>query len=332
MDSPPPYERVPNPDVDISIPKSSIGVSSAELRKLIAIPATTSKLGSPFLRAYPPALDRFGISCDVFLEFIDHLNRVAVASPPVQVLSLAGNIVGMVPLQTAQIVGGVVNAAATLTTVAMSKGRVEMLLRQVNHDVFGPRRLQARIAKLDAVAKIASIPILDDRGKINDESPILAPLEDVDGLHSLSAQQRRIASLEPWISPLQIESLPEVDRPENPFSRMHAAVSEGQRKKEEKKMKKNRQKAQEGWIKDTHKAREEYEEELSDLAREENKVRTKNSRHMDRDLQRIERKRQKAIDEYEEEMRKAGKDRQKDDKEQKMMRKILFLIVEKIEA
>lgn len=271
----------------------------------------------------------FSITRDLFLQFLDHLNRTAVASPPVQVLGLAGNIVGMVPLQTAQIVGGVVNVAATLTTVAMSKGRVEALLRQANNEVFGPRGLRVLICKLDAVAKLAGIPILNDQGKIDDRSSILAPFDDE--LQSLSVQHRRIVALEPWLSPLDLESLPTVERPETAFGRMHAAVSERQRTREEKKLADQRRKMHSDWTKDSQEAQDDYEKELRELARDEDKVRSKGGRRMDRDIERIESKRQKAKREYEKEMQKADKSRRKDDKEENIIRKVLFVVVQEVE-
>lgn len=304
--------------------------SRATLEKVIAIPATSAELGSPFLRAYAPALNEFGITQDIFLDFLDHLNRVAVASPPMQVLGLAGNIVGMVPLHTAQIVGGAVNAAATLTTITMSKGRVEMLLRQANQDVFGPRGLCARIAKLEAVAQLSNMPILDEEGNLDKNSSILLPLENIEDSHSVNAQHRRIEALSPWLSPLQIEALPVVQPPSNVFSKMHASVSERQRSKEERKLQKDRSKMHKDWLKDTEKAREDYEKEMLKLHEEEGKARFGNSKRAEKKLAKIEHEREKVEREYRKEMEKVEKDRKKDDKEEKLMRKILFLVVQQV--
>ena len=68
------------------------------LDKPIAIPSTTSILGSPFLRAYPTALQSFDILPKQFLEFLDSLNVVMVKSPPLQVLGLAGTVVSFCAL------------------------------------------------------------------------------------------------------------------------------------------------------------------------------------------------------------------------------------------
>ncbi|KAK0390082.1 hypothetical protein NLU13_3655 [Sarocladium strictum] len=305
---------------------------SASLDKLVVIPATSPALGSPFLRAYAPVLNGFGISQDTFLEFVDRLNRAAVASPPVQVLGLAGNIAGMVPLHTAQIVGGAVNAAATITTIAMSKGRVEMVLRKANEEVFAPRGLRARIAKLEAVAQLCNMPILDAQGTLNKNSSILLPMESVEDSASVGAQQRRIDALGPWISPLEIKSLPAVQTPSNAFSKMHTFVSERQRTKEEKKLQKGRRKMHEDWLEDSSKAQKDYEKDMRKLDEEERKARGDNKRKSDQKLEKIQREREKVEREYQKDMAKVEKDRKKDDKEETMMRKILFLVVQPANA
>jgi hypothetical protein len=146
---------------------------SSSLTQPIAIPATTSTLGSPFLRAYPIELEAFGIPTSDFLSFLDELNRLMVVSPPVRVLGLAGNIVGFVPSATAQIVGGAVNAAATLTQYGMSKGRSELFIRESNEKLFGPRGLKVNIVKVEVVARVASIPILNADGKVAKDANFL---------------------------------------------------------------------------------------------------------------------------------------------------------------
>ncbi|KAF7556220.1 hypothetical protein G7046_g6367 [Stylonectria norvegica] len=335
--APPSYTfggAVPIPNGTMSIPAPIIDIDPrpARLRQLIAIPATSAKLGSPFLRAYPPVLAEFDISSDTFLEFVDHLNRVAVASPPLQVLGLAGNIVGMVPLMAAQVVGTAVDVVSTIATVAISKTQVAAVLKQANASLFGPRGLNAQIAKIDAVAKLAGIPIIDASGNIDERSPILAPLEDEDQVHSLSSQQRRLASLQPWISPLSIDALPEVNKPDDRWGRMHAAASERQRKRQETKMTKGREKMHGKWIEGSKEAREEYEEEMAELALKESKARNKSDHKVDKGLRKAEKKREKAEKEYEKEMAKVEKRHLKRDKEEKLMKKVLFLIITKTEG
>ncbi|KAF9772551.1 hypothetical protein IL306_009743 [Fusarium sp. DS 682] len=302
--------------------------------KPIAIPATSSKLGSPFLRAFPPILEeQYHLPREVFLRFLDDLNRAAVASPPVQILGLVGSVVSMVPLYTAQIVGSSVNAAATLSTYAMSKSRSELCIRKANQEIFMPRGLKAEFAKLDAVARYAQIPILNDKGKIEKNGMVLGPLEDASMQSSVTVQQRRLQALEPWIAPLDLTPLPELHVPDNFVSKMHAATSERQRKKEEKKMTKDRMKTHEDWTEDSAKAREDYEKDMQKIEQDVIKVQTKytnDPRKFEREMKKLDKEREKCEKEYAKEMKKVNKDRIDDDKEEEGVRKVLWIIIRPI--
>ncbi|KAG9499527.1 hypothetical protein J7337_007983 [Fusarium musae] len=302
--------------------------------KPIAIPATSSKLGSPFLRAFPPVLEnQYHLPREVFLRFLDDLNRATVASPPVQILGLAGSIVSMIPLHTAQIVGNSVNAAATLSTYAISKSRSEICLSTANKELFMPRGLKAEFAKLDVVAQYARMPILNQEGKIEKNSMILGPLEDVSAQSPITVQQRRLQALEPWIAPLDLTPLPELHVPDNFVSKMHASTSERQRKKEEKKMTKDRAQAHEDWTEDSRKAREDYEKDMRKIEEDLAKVHRKHAdepRKLERELKKLDREREKCEREYEKEMKKVDKDRRKDDKEEESVRKVIWLLIRPI--
>lgn len=309
--------------------------SSSGLRKPIAIPATTPALGSPFLRAYPPSLENFQISRELFLHFLDDLNRVAVANPPLAVLGLAGQIVGFVPLATAQIVGASVQAAATAGTVAVSKGRTELFLRDANRTIFAPRGLNVEIAKLNALAKLADIPILDSDGKLDKRATLLAPIEqdDVSGTQSLTGQQRRLQAMEPYVAHLDIEPLPEIETPSNPLSKWSKAASERQRKKGEEKNIKSRGKASEKFHKEMAKLDEEFAKEMQKLDKEEAKARKeKEPEKVEKELRKVEKEREKEVREYGKEQAKIGKDRIKDDKEESGMKKILWLMIRNLDA
>ncbi|CAH0051193.1 unnamed protein product [Clonostachys solani] len=321
--STPPFQQTnASTHLPASISTPRISVSESEPSKIIAIPATTPKLGSPFLRAYPPSLGHLHISKDLFLGFIDQLNRASVASPPVQAVGLVGNLVGMVPFATAQIVGTAVNTAATLTTVVVSKGRTEMVLRQANHEIFRPRGLKAYIAKLDALARVAKIPILDVGGNIDSKSSILPPVQGM-GDSIIGMQERRIAALGPWIAPLDIESIPPVEKPTNPLSRMHAVVSERQRSREEEKLMKSRIKVTEDRSKDTAKAQDKYDKEMRKLL---------SKRKSHENLSKQTRKQEKIESKYQKKMGKVDRHRQKDDEEEKILRKLLFLVIDDAES
>lgn len=307
--------------------------SSNHLHKIVAIPATTPKLGSPFLRAYPPTLSHFRISRDLFLKFLDDLNRVAVQSPPLQVLNLAGTIVGFVPLQTTQIVGGALNAAAGIGTVAVSKGRTELFLRDANRTIFAPRGLKVEIAKIEAMAKIAGMPILNTEGKLDKNASLLAPIEDQDASSAVTGQERRLQALEPYIAHLDLTPLPEIDVPENPLSKWSASVSERNRRKGEGKMLESRNEAHSKYYKESEKLEKEYAKDMKKVDREEEKVRTKekDASKREKELKKVAKEREKLEREYAKETQKIDKDRRKDDKEESAMRKILWLVVRNLE-
>ncbi|TVY61106.1 hypothetical protein Focb16_v013047 [Fusarium oxysporum f. sp. cubense] len=279
--------------------------------KPIAIPATSSKLGSPFLRAFPPVLeDQYHLPREVFLG------------------KSSSDF-----LMTSTIVGNSVNAAATLSTYAISKSRSELCISTANKELFMPRGLKAEFAKLDAVARYAKIPILDGNGKIEKNSMVLGPCEDVSAQSSLTVQQRRLQALEPWIASLELTPLPELHVPDNFVSKMHASTSERQRKKEENKMTKDRAKAHEDWTEDSRKARKDYEKEMRKIEEEFAKTQRKHAdepRKLEKELKKLDKEREKCQKEYEKEMRKVNKDRRKDDKEEEGVRKVLWLLIRPI--
>jgi hypothetical protein len=242
-DFPPSYDNsIPTSyRVHPQTPPSTYPTPTPDHDKLIAIPAIAHKVGSPILRAWPPALERTGLTKADFLDFIDRLNRVTVNSPPIQVLGLVGNVVGMVPLATAQAVGGAINMGAMLAGAAVRMGHTEMLLREANRDLFQPLGLNVKLAKMAAVAQMAGIPIVGMDGKIDRKSHILPPLSRDDGSHQpIGVHQRRLMALQPYLSPLEYEGMPELGTPSNYLLRMHQLVSARAAAKEEQKMMKKR--------------------------------------------------------------------------------------------
>ncbi|KAH8732976.1 hypothetical protein GQ44DRAFT_754497 [Phaeosphaeriaceae sp. PMI808] len=299
------------------------------LQQPIAILATDPALGSPFLRAYPLGLDTFDFPSSTFLSFLDELNHVMVVSPPLSALSLVGSIVGLVPLVTAQIVGSSVNAAAEIGAYAMSKGRSELLLHKANKEIFAPRGLRADIAKLEVVAKVAQIPILNDEGKIVKDIQLLAPVET-----QMSGQERRLMALAHWTGPLEL--LPKDKQNVKQlkfFDRINTAASERQRSKEEASILEKRTKAHEGGQKKLNKLRGDYDKDMERLKKDEVKIGGKEASKpakFAKELQRLEDKRGKVQQEYEEKVERfqAGKGTSiKKDKEEKAVRKILWLLI-----
>lgn len=257
------------------------------------------------------------------MRFIDDLNRVAVGSPPLQVLGLAGFITGMVPLASAQIVGNAVSLAAQAGTVAVSKGRTEMYLRRANSEIFAPRGLKVEIARLDAVAKMANIPILDHLGKIDKNAKLLGDIDGED-LLALGGQERRLAAWSRWIQPLELESLPAIEERKNPLGTLSQAASERQRKKGEKKLLEERKKSHE----QGGKAEREYLKEMAKLdAKEEKARRTKQSSKLEEELDKIARERRKIEKGHEKQSAKLANG----SKEENAFRKILWLVVRNLE-
>lgn len=299
------------------------------LDQVIAIPATEATLGSPFLRAYPLELETFGISAATFLQFLDGLNRVVVVSPPVEVLGLVGSAVGLVPMATAQIVGGALEATAAATAYGMSKIRSETILRQANEELFAPHGLRVDIVKLDVVALIAGIPILDGNGAVTKETSLLPPVEDL-GMLDVTVQQRRLMAVAPWTGPLELMSSENISEPDSFFGKMNAIASERQRVKEETEMHKKREKVQDAAQKRKQKKNEEYDKHMRTLAKEEEKIRaqeTKNPEKMQKSLQKLEEKRSKVRSEYDEGMQKQQNIPVKKDKEEISVRKVLWLLI-----
>ncbi|KAL7919857.1 hypothetical protein ACQKWADRAFT_329351 [Trichoderma austrokoningii] len=306
-----------------------ISPGSFNLSKPIAIPATSADLGSAFLRAYPPVLEDVNISRNEFLEFLDHLNRAIVASPGLRALSMASDAAGFVPEPTAQIVSTAAGISANVAIFSMSKIRSEMVIRQANKDIFFPRGLEVKITKLKHVARLANMPILNEKGDIDKNSPILEPLQvlaESDELKTISAQQRRLRALETWISPLTIEELPPVTNPSNVFSKVDAFVSEMERKSAEKSMLKKRVKVNDKHEKASQKALSRYENSMGRFE-ERTKGFSSGDRHASRDLERLGDRRLKATLKYEKDVEKAQKRYKKRDKEEKSIRRISFLMI-----
>jgi hypothetical protein len=322
--------------------------------KPVAIPTTVAKVGSPFFRAYPPCLAEYSISSTLFLSFLDTLNRVMVKSPPLQVLSLTGNIIGFMPSATAQIVGTAVNVAADVTAGLIQYGRTEIELKRANADIFGPRGLKVEIAKTEALVKLAGIPgVLNERGKLNKKATLLLPMEDAGpgDQMDVSGQQRRLEAMRPWIADLEFEALPEIQSPKNPLSRWSIKASEKQRSKGEQKLLENRLKSQEDHAEELRKAQEDFNKDMAeiekDLAKDlrdiDKKLVKARAEQKGKDLDTLERQRAKVMAKYEKEKAKIEKEYHKDmkeveddrlsrDEEEKNMRKLTWLIIREKDA
>ena len=202
------------------------------LPRSIAIPQVTKGRGQAFTRAWAPELYYHGISREAFLSFIDCLNVVSTANPPLQVLNLVGLIIGSVPYHWAHIAGFAIQAAAQLGTAAVSKGRTEMFLDKANAEFFAPRKLHVQIASSEAVTHVLHMP---------PGTPLVAPLTDE--TIDMSSQERRIAAIVPYASLLTLDVPPPAEQT-TALAKVSAKQIERQGKKVEKKFLKERMKAQ----------------------------------------------------------------------------------------
>ncbi|KAL3419044.1 hypothetical protein PVAG01_09265 [Phlyctema vagabunda] len=309
------------------------------LSQPVVIPQTVAGTGQAFARCWAPALAPYNIPASDFVEFIDNLNVVATANPPLQVLDLIGGVLGMVPHHIFQLAGGGVQALAKLGTVAVSKSRTDLYMQKVNKEFFVPRGLRATITSRDAMAMSLRLP---------GSAAKLAPLT-ADNMH-YSMVERRLEGLRPYISELRFD-VPLPVPQTTVLAKMSAAQVKRQTAKAEKKMMKQRWKQVE---------RMEYNGKLSKAERKEQRLHEKGMRRLDKDARKAEKdakkdtrkggsaaekaelklqeelakiedqRRQKADAFNTEEGVSSGSRRAKKDKESKQAMKALWILIENV--
>ncbi|KAK9323039.1 hypothetical protein V1517DRAFT_321697 [Lipomyces orientalis] len=324
--SPPSYDTVP------------------QLRMPIAVPQMMSGTGVPFSRAYSSELESHGISCEEFLEFVDKLNVVSTANPPLQVLDLVGGVLGMVPHSWAQIAGAATQAVAKIGIYAVSKGRTDRFMKQANSELFGPRRLKVQLCTTSALGKILGLPA---------DEPFFAPLSDLN--KDQPVNERRLAALEGYISPL-IFQVPPPSPQSSALARLSEKQVKRQLKKSENKLVKDRKKALKQMPGENPKSLREYEKEMRKLNNEIDKVNRKAEKEiakkskerekderkwikevekarkeLEKELRKIDKEMDKLGRETEKERSKERKDYEKEDKEIKSFKKILWIVVVNLE-
>lgn len=105
---------------------------------------------SPFARARAADLEhQYNLPPTEMLAFIDGLNEAFMANPVLQATSMIGNVVGFVPIATAQIVGSSINLASGLGMAATSIFRTKQYMKKANETVFSPRGLHVQICKTE---------------------------------------------------------------------------------------------------------------------------------------------------------------------------------------
>ena len=338
--APPPYsaytesdQEVPSaavPSVEAPRLSQTHQLPESRLSKPIAIPATSKQLGSAFLRAYPPILEHYHIPQDAFLDFLDKLNRLATPNPGVQLVGAAGGIVSMVPNHLTLAIGTGIQAGARLGTAATSKASVATFLKKANAEIFSSRKLTVQITRLEALARMTHMPILDSSGSLDKHSSLLAPVDELEdgSLAVTSAQERRLAALDQYIEHLELAPS-DIKKPDGFMAKISQGASERNRKKQEKKMLKDREKTHKDYIKDSSKAEEDFQKEMSKLDKDADKVMRKehDPKKIEEEMHKIEKDRQKVYQEYYKDLREVSDDQIKDDKEEEAMRKIHWLVI-----
>lgn len=301
------------------------------LARPVAVPQVGARLGMPFARAYSPILQDRGVSMDEFVEFVDNLNVISTASPPLQVLDLAGGMVGMVPHHIPMMVGNAISLSAKLGTGAVSKGRSVMFLKKANSEFFAPRGLKVELATSNALkAKLG----------MNPNAELVSALEDSAGL---GVQQRRMRALERYISPLTFD-VPPPNEQTNNFERMSAWQVQRQLQTSEKKALKDREKAiqKDGSNDESSKAQKDLNKELAKIEKERSKIEKdfekggrkggkdaeKALRKREKEIQKLDREVEKAYEEFEKENKEKKKGVAKEDKEIDQANKVLWIFVE----
>ncbi|KAH6670668.1 hypothetical protein B0J14DRAFT_671107 [Halenospora varia] len=134
------------------------------LQKPILIPQISPN-GS-WLRSYALSLDEYNLPLSSFLAFLDNLNIVAAASPPLQVLNMAGGILGMVPHHWAQLAGAGLQAGSQVGTKVVSKTRMGRFMGSVQERMFEGRGLVVRIGKWEDVERSLGRELVIDEMKV----------------------------------------------------------------------------------------------------------------------------------------------------------------------
>lgn len=305
--------------------------------KPIVIPAIDSRLGSPFMRAYPPELDRFGISEETFLSFLDQLNHVMKPNQVVEAVGIAGGAVTLVPEPVAMITGNAISVSADIAVEQVSRFCTAMLLRTANRDSFGPHGLVARIARLDTVAEIAGIPILDKDHKVADDLRFLPRYETNQDLGLQTPHARRLKALEQWISPLSIAQRHVSDLPDHQLgklSRMNAALSDWEMKHDERKLLKSRVKGRSKLLEKQQSAKVRYEKEEKKLIEIQSKIELDcmRGRNTEDHEQELKERCDKLQIQHEKRLKQIEKESTKEDKEERCIRKIYFLLITQLNS
>lgn len=272
-------------------------------------------MGQSFLRVWAPVLQNYNITMTEFVAFIDNLNVISTASPPLQVVDLAGGIIGMVPHHWAAIAGAAIQGTAKLGTHAVSKGRTEAYMSQVNEKMFKPRNLKVSIVSTQATRALLKIPITH---------PKLAPLTAQ--TMSLSTAERVLVSIQPYNAVLDMHVPPPAEQT-TALAKLSARQIASRAKKQQEKLIKGREKAVEKKQEKMEKDQEKQEKE--DRKRE--KKEAKRARKRDKKNRRGgDSSSDSDIDTEPGRQSKQKEHPEKKDKEAKVAEKLLWIVIDNL--
>ncbi|KAK7442472.1 hypothetical protein VKT23_016069 [Stygiomarasmius scandens] len=149
------YEKHDDSHEHLSFPKPSVshGHPHANLPLPLCLPqiSISARFDSAFARGYNNVLQDVDISEKMLLDFIDGLNLAIVASPPLRVVDVVGQIIGFVPFHWAMITGIALQTAAQTGMRVLSKTLTDRYLRAANQRLFKPRGLSVRLCTTPAM-------------------------------------------------------------------------------------------------------------------------------------------------------------------------------------
>ncbi|KAK7442473.1 hypothetical protein VKT23_016070 [Stygiomarasmius scandens] len=149
------YEEHDDSRECLSFPKPSVphGRPHANLPLPLCLPqvSISARFDSAFARGYNNVLQDVEISEKMLLDFIDGLNLAIVASPPLRVVDVVGQIIGFVPFHWAMIAGIALQTAAQTGMRVLSKTLTDRYLRAANQRLFKPRGLSVRLCTTPAM-------------------------------------------------------------------------------------------------------------------------------------------------------------------------------------
>ncbi|KAE8153103.1 hypothetical protein BDV25DRAFT_137174 [Aspergillus avenaceus] len=109
-----------------------------------------------WVKAYAPILEQYDIQQDMFLDFLESLNKAMQGSKFLMALQVAALGAGFVPNTIAMGVTVAVQVAATIATKAETKWKINSLLDRYNEQVLRPRGLYCLIVSYNPSTTIIS--------------------------------------------------------------------------------------------------------------------------------------------------------------------------------